>query len=119
MSKVEELQNQIRQLSPEEHEQLRNWFWDLDWIKWDAQIEADVKSGKLDELVATSRRRYHELLSGEVQGIPGPLVFDKPRAELPLSDEERAEFDHRSACERDRDPGRPAEEVIAEIAKRF
>ena len=45
MSKVEELQDQIQKLSPEEFEQLRNWFWDLDWIAWDAQIEADVKSG--------------------------------------------------------------------------
>jgi hypothetical protein len=54
MSKIEELQDQIQKLSPEEHAQLRNWFWDMDWIKWDAQIEADVKAGKLDELIATT-----------------------------------------------------------------
>jgi hypothetical protein len=66
------------------------------------------------------RRCYHELLSGEVQGIPGPLVFDKIRAELPISDEERAALDRAlDAYERDRDPGRPAEEGIAELKKKL
>jgi hypothetical protein len=120
VSKVEELQDQIRKLSPEEYEELRNWFWDLDWIAWDAQIEADVKSGKLDKLIAMSRRRYHELLNGEVEGVPGPIVLNKLRAKLSLSDEERAELDRAlNASERDRDAGRPAEEVIADIAKRL
>jgi hypothetical protein len=79
---IQELQDQILKLSPDEFAKLRDWFREQDWIAWDAQIEADSQSGKLDELIATSRRRYHELLSGEVEGIAGPLVFDKLRAEL-------------------------------------
>lgn len=84
------------------------------------QIEADLKSGKLDKLIAMSRRRFRELVDGEVEGVPGPLVLDKLRTKLSLSDEERADLDRAlNAYERDRDPGHPAEEVIADIAKRL
>ena len=32
--------------------QLRQWFSELDWEKWDRRIEADSKGGKLDFLTA-------------------------------------------------------------------
>ena len=91
MSKVEELQDQIQNLSPEEFEQLRNWFWDLDWVAWDAQIEADVKSGKLDTRIATWGRRLPEIADGEVL----------------------------DAYEANGRHSRPAEDVIAEIKKKL
>jgi hypothetical protein len=120
VSKIEELQDQIQKLSPEEFEQLRNWFWDLDWVARDAQIEADVKSGKLEKISATARRRLRELVDGEVEGVPGALVLDRLRAKLSLSDQERTELDGvLDAYERDRDPGRPAEEVIADIKEKL
>jgi hypothetical protein len=79
-----------------------------------------VKSGKLDKLIAMSRRRYHELLNGEVEGVLGALVLNKLRAKLSVSDEERAALDRAlNAYERNGDPGRPAEEVIADIAKKL
>jgi hypothetical protein len=31
--------------------QLRQWFSEKDWLKWDKQIEADAEAGKLDFLV--------------------------------------------------------------------
>ena len=51
MSKVEEILCSIESLSDEEYSQLREWFSERDWEKWDKQIEADSKSGKLDFLV--------------------------------------------------------------------
>ena len=51
MSKVEELKQAIDTLPEEEYIQLRQWFSEKDWQKWDAQIAADSGSGKLDFLM--------------------------------------------------------------------
>jgi hypothetical protein len=58
MGKVQELLDQIRKLSPEEFAQLRDWFLEQDWQAWDAQIEDDAKSGKLDELISEGQAGY-------------------------------------------------------------
>ncbi len=50
MSKVEELEKAIDALAEEEYIQLRKWFSEKDWQKWDRQLEADARSGKLDFL---------------------------------------------------------------------
>ena len=51
MSKVDELKVAIETLPEEEYVQLRTWFTEKDWAKWDSRIEADSASGKLDFLV--------------------------------------------------------------------
>lgn len=51
MSKVEELEKAIDALPEEEYIQLRQWFTEKDWHKWDRQIESDSKSGRLDFLL--------------------------------------------------------------------
>lgn len=51
MSKVEELEKAIDALPEEEYIRLRQWFSEKDWLKWDQQIEADSKSGKLNFLL--------------------------------------------------------------------
>lgn len=66
MSKVEELEKAIELLPEEEYKQLRQWFSEKDWHKWDQQIEADSKSGKLDFLLqealeAKSKNKLREL----------------------------------------------------------
>lgn len=48
---VEQLQKEIEALSEEEFSQLRQWFAEKDWNRWDQQIETDVASGKLDFLI--------------------------------------------------------------------
>jgi hypothetical protein len=58
MRKVEEIEAQIRDLPREEFAELRNWLLEQDWIAWDAQIEADSKSGKLDKLVSDAEAEY-------------------------------------------------------------
>ena len=52
MRKIEEIEQQIKNLSREEFAELREWFLEQDWKAWDAQIEADSNSGKLDRLVS-------------------------------------------------------------------
>jgi hypothetical protein len=51
MSKVDELKQAIDTLPEEEYIQLRRWFSEKDWQKWDAEIAADSESGKLDFLL--------------------------------------------------------------------
>ena len=50
MSKVEEIKQAIDTLPEEDYVLLRQWFSEKDWQKWDAQIAADSRAGKLDFL---------------------------------------------------------------------
>ena len=50
MTSVSEIQQAILTLDENEYRNLLQWINELDWGKWDAQIEADSKSGKLDFL---------------------------------------------------------------------
>jgi hypothetical protein len=51
MRKVEHIERQINELSREEFAELRDWVLERDWAAWDAQIEADTRSGKLGKLL--------------------------------------------------------------------
>jgi len=51
MSRVEQIEERIQELSPDEIDALRRWFIAFDEQRWDAQIQADTKSGKLDSLI--------------------------------------------------------------------
>ena len=50
MSTVESIERQITQLSDKERSELREWFLEAEWQRWDRQLEADVAAGKLDAL---------------------------------------------------------------------
>jgi hypothetical protein len=50
MLTLEQIEAAILNLSPGEFEQLLEWFFDLDYQRWDEQIEKDVADGKLEEL---------------------------------------------------------------------
>ena len=52
MTRVEQLEQQIGQLDPDEFVQLREWLMEQDWAEWDKQIERDAAEGKLDRLIA-------------------------------------------------------------------
>ena len=52
MSNITEIQQAILALPEADYLQFRRWFSELDWAKWDRQIEADSENGKLDFLVA-------------------------------------------------------------------
>lgn len=51
VSKVRRIRTEIESLSDEEYSELRKWFSERDWEKWDRQIEEDSGSGKLDFLI--------------------------------------------------------------------
>ncbi|MGE0281403.1 MAG: hypothetical protein AB7P20_12440 [Rhizobiaceae bacterium] len=50
MTKLERISRDIEALAPEELAKFRAWFAEYDADLWDAQIEADIKAGKLDKL---------------------------------------------------------------------
>ena len=58
MRKVEHIEQQIRELSAPEFSELRDWVLTQDWAAWDAKIEADSRSGKLDQLVSDAQADY-------------------------------------------------------------
>jgi hypothetical protein len=61
MSRIEEIEHQIKELSAEELRSLRAWFDEYDADLWDRQIEADVNAGRLDEL---ARRALNDHADG-------------------------------------------------------
>jgi hypothetical protein len=54
MGKIEQIEDHIRNLSPEELAKFRAWFAEFDAQAWDRQIEADSKTRKLDRLIEKS-----------------------------------------------------------------
>ena len=52
MSNITKIQQAILSLPEADYLQLRKWFNELDWEKWDRQIEEDSESRKLDFLIA-------------------------------------------------------------------
>jgi hypothetical protein len=50
MSNVEQIESAILSLSSNEFEKLRLWFFDLDYKRWDEQLEQDIADGKLEAL---------------------------------------------------------------------
>ena len=50
MTKVERIERDVEQLSPEELVAFRKWFHGYDAALWDQQLRRDASSGKLDPL---------------------------------------------------------------------
>ena len=58
MSDLEDIEQRIQKLLPDELAQFRAWFTEFDHQLWDRQIEADSKVGKLDGLAAQALADY-------------------------------------------------------------
>jgi len=50
MTKVEQIEQDVRQLSERELATFRAWFTEFDAATWDQKLEADVIAGLLDAL---------------------------------------------------------------------
>ena len=49
MSKIESIEQEVRNLSPSDLAAFRRWFLEFDAQVWDRQIEKDIREGKLDK----------------------------------------------------------------------
>ena len=58
MSKVENIEKEIKELTRDELQSFRKWFWDFDAEAWDRQFEKDALSGKLDSLAETALKSF-------------------------------------------------------------
>ena len=55
MANIAKIQEDILSLSETDYLQLKQWFDELKWDKWDRQIEADSNTGRLDFLIDEAR----------------------------------------------------------------
>jgi hypothetical protein len=51
MTNIESIERDIESLDDKAFTELRAWFIEYDHARWERQIEADSKAGKLDELI--------------------------------------------------------------------
>jgi hypothetical protein len=58
MSEIEQLEQRVENLPPEDLAKFRSWFVEFDARVWDARIEADAKAGKLDGLINEALADY-------------------------------------------------------------
>jgi hypothetical protein len=73
--RIEEIEREIRALSEEDRLRLVCFLTELD-----APTDTHLQQAWLE----TAQRRYRELVEGKVNGVPGPLVFERLRAHLSL-----------------------------------
>lgn len=66
MPKADKIKEAIEALTEEEYIQLRRWFSEKDWEKWDRQIETDSESGQLDFLI---REALDEKAKGKLKEL--------------------------------------------------
>jgi hypothetical protein len=50
MTKIEQIEQDVRKLDRDELAAFRRWFREYDSEEWDRQIEDDARAGKLDKL---------------------------------------------------------------------
>jgi len=63
---VEQIQQAIAALPAEEYKQLSTWLTEHDFSRWDDQIVADLKGGRLDGLIDEAKQEYQA-------GLTSPL----------------------------------------------
>jgi hypothetical protein len=63
---VEQIEQQVQGLRPDQLAEFRAWFLEYDWQAWDRQIEAGGKEGKL---AALARAALEEHASGRTKPL--------------------------------------------------
>lgn len=66
MTKLEQIEKSVAELSPEDLKAFAAWFEALQADLWDKQIEADTKAGRLDKLIAEARA---EIAAGKLRDL--------------------------------------------------
>ena len=60
MSRVEELEGEIKALSSHEFQELRAWLAEYDAEVWDRQLHADALAGRLDAIADEALKDFSE-----------------------------------------------------------
>jgi hypothetical protein len=60
VSTIEEIEQAVQQLPPEQLAAFRAWFAEFEAAAWDRQIENDVSAGRLDALAHEALRDLHD-----------------------------------------------------------
>lgn len=76
MRSVAEIQAEIEKLSRAEQRKLAQWFAEIQADAWDAQIEEDVNSGRLDHLIAQAES---DIAAGRTKPLDEVLTKVNPR----------------------------------------
>jgi len=71
---LKDLEREIRELGADDKRQLIRAL----LAELDAPADSNVERAWLE----ISQRRYRELVEGKIQGVPGPLVFERLRKRL-------------------------------------
>ena len=50
MTRIQRLEQEIKELTPRELAAFRKWFQEYDATEWDKQIDEDARAGKFDNL---------------------------------------------------------------------
>lgn len=79
MSTVQEIEQAIRNLDPQDLAALRQWFAEFDAELWDHQLEQHVAAGRLDWLAEEARR---DLAEGRCTDVQPEYDFRKMRGVL-------------------------------------
>ena len=58
MSELEIIESQVERLDDKAFAAFRAWFIDYENARWDKQIEADSKAGRLDSLIGEAVAEY-------------------------------------------------------------
>ncbi|MBD2180184.1 hypothetical protein [Aerosakkonema funiforme] len=66
MLTLEQIESAILQLSPDEYRKLSEWFANLDYQRWDEQLEKDIANGKLEDL---AKEAIAEFEAGQCRSI--------------------------------------------------
>ena len=69
MSRIEEIERAIQELSRDEFAQIAQRFHALEQERWDAELERDAISGKLDFLIAEA---HEDRKQGRLKDWPEP-----------------------------------------------
>jgi hypothetical protein len=62
MSTIEQIETAILTLAPDEFQQLRQWFADVDYQRWDRQLEQNSKLGTVGKSNALHHPKVLEML---------------------------------------------------------
>lgn len=66
MTTVNEIEDAIKQLNPDELSAFRQWYATFDFESWDCQIERDSNAGKLNFLLDETQ---NDILAGRTKEI--------------------------------------------------